>query len=236
MRHLTALVLAAALTGAAVPGANGQVLIGWVMGELLAGENFNLGFDIGMNLSTVTGLEGATRKRGTRFGVFADWRFSEHLHFGSGIVFLSPKGARDLAPIPLNDDQLDPLIADGIMTRNLNHFDVPLMLKYAPHREKGFRVGAGAQINFLSSANDRYDVVSSSGAQTVLENDIESTLNPVGMDLVFDLEYRIGQTGIAIGVQYAHGLTDMVKDDGTTSMNRLLSGSGRIALGGRQHD
>ena len=40
--------------------AEGQVVMGWIFSELLSTPTFNVGFDIGMNFSTLTGLENAT--------------------------------------------------------------------------------------------------------------------------------------------------------------------------------
>jgi hypothetical protein len=208
--------------------------MGMLFGELLSSDEFNIGFDIGMNFANVTELD-ATRKNGTRFGLFADWRFSNHLHFTGGFVAISSKGARDIDPgrLPLNDPDLNPLVEDGLVSRNLGHLDFPLVLKYAFKRNSGLRVGAGAQFNILTSANDRYSAVSSTGKSVIIERDIKSDLNTFDAGLVFDVEYRIGTSGIAIGVQYYHGLTDMDKSSQISSMNRVLSGSGRISLGGR---
>src|SRR6476619_3843267 len=60
--------------------AGAQVLIGMLFGGAVASENFNIGFEIGMNLSTVDGLNGASVSRGTLLGLYAAWRFSEHYH------------------------------------------------------------------------------------------------------------------------------------------------------------
>ena len=82
--------------------AQGQVLIGMLFGGALASENFNIGFEIGMNLSNVDGLNGASVSRGTLLGLYASWRFSEHYHLYTAILPLSAKGAKDADPIALH--------------------------------------------------------------------------------------------------------------------------------------
>jgi len=211
--------------------AHAQVLIGMLLGGSLASETFNIGFEIGMNLSTVEGLDGASRARGTLVGLFASWRFSEHYHLYTGIMPLSSKGAKDADPIPLNDPTLDPIIATGKMERDLGYFDIPIILQLAQRRDGGFRVGAGPQIGILLSAKDRYAGVTPQGTGVTIENDIESATQRFDAGVAFDAEYRFTGVPLAIGVRYYYGLTDTMKDSGSALHNHVLSGSGRISLG-----
>jgi hypothetical protein len=64
----------------------------------------------------------------------------------------------------------------------------------------------------------------------VTENDIEDSLERFDVGVAFDAEYRIKGIGLAIGVRYYHGLAKL-SSDGPSMYNRVLSGSGRIALG-----
>jgi hypothetical protein len=224
---VTAMLLALAIARPA----NAQVLIGMLFGGKLASENFNIGFEIGANLPTVDGLEGASRTTGVLLGLFASWRFSEQLHLYTGLLPLSNKGADDADPIPLNDAQLDTLIAGGRMDRKLDYLDIPVILQFAQSRNAGgFRVGVGPQVNILLSAHDRYESTSALGTPVVTENDIEDSLERFDVGVAFDAEYRIKGIGLAIGVRYYHGLTKL-SSDGPSMYNRVLSGSGRIALG-----
>jgi len=211
--------------------AQGQVLIGMLLGGPLASPNFNIGFEIGMNLSTVDGLDGASRTRGTLVGLFSSWRFSEHWHLYTAIMPLSDKGAKDADPIPLNDPTLDPLIATGKMERDLGYFDIPIILQLAQRRDGGFRIGAGPQIGILLSAKDRYAGVTPQGTSVTIENDIEKATQRFDAGIAFDAEYRITGIPLAIGVRYYYGLTDAMKGSGPALHNQVLSGSGRISLG-----
>ena len=86
----TAIIVALVATAVAKP-AQAQVLIGMLFGEKLASDNFNIGFEIGMNLSTVNDLDGASRSRGPLVGLFASWRFSEHYHLFTGCSRCPPR-------------------------------------------------------------------------------------------------------------------------------------------------
>ena len=233
--RLVAITVSTIVLGAACPSrAPAQVVLAMLFGDKLASDNFNIGLEIGMNLSTVSDLSGAAITRGTLFGLFGTWRFSEHYHLFTGVLPLSAKGAKDADPIPLNDPVLDPLIAEGGMERNLSYIDIPVLLQWAQHRDGGLRIGAGPQLGILLSANDRYAATTPQGTVVVVENDIEKSIERFDAGIAFDAEYRITGLGIGIGLRYYQGLTDVLRGAGPSLHNQVLSGSGRITLGGRK--
>jgi hypothetical protein len=217
--------------------AEGQVLLGWLMGEFLTTETFNVGFDIGMNFSTLTGLENAKRDRGALFGLFGEWRFHPNVHLQVGFIPISDKGAKDIDPIPFDDPELDPLVSGGTMIRDLSTLDFPILLQYATGPDKGLRIGAGPQFNIITGARDRYEGLTSEGSVVVIEEDLKETDRLKGFEagIAFDIEYQFTPT-LGIGVRYFHGLTDIDDTPGYTVRSRVLSGSGRIALGKRKSD
>ena len=230
MRRAVALVAAAGLAAGGPRPAASQVLVGMLAGGPLSSETFNIGFDIGMNFATLSGLGEATRMNGAMFGLFGDWRFSEHAQLTVGLIPISSRGATELSPQPLGDPVLDSLVSGGTMTRSLTTIDLPVILKYAPRRDTGPRLGVGPQIAFVVGATDRYTARSPGGTAVVVEQDIEGPLAGVDAGLAFDLEWRWPL--LAIGVRYYHGMTDLVPGDtGTPIRSRVLSGSGRIPLG-----
>ena len=233
--RLAVITVTATVISAACPSrAPAQVVLAMLFGDKLASDNFNIGLEIGMNLANVTDLSGAAFARGTLFGLFGSWRFSEHYHLFTGLIPLSAKGAKDADPIPLNDAALDPLIVGGKMERNLGYLDIPVLVQWAQHRDGGIRVGAGPQLGILLSANDRYAGTTPQGTSTVVENDIEQSIERFDGGVAFDAEYRIPGLGIGIGVRYYQGLTDILRGSGPSLHNQVLSGSGRITLGGRK--
>jgi len=229
-RRPAAVWLVAALLGAAVPPAASQVLVGMLAGGALSSEKFNIGFDIGVNFSTLTGMGDASRYSGPLFGLFADWRFSDKLHFTGGLIPLSYRGATELAPVLLGDPTLDSLTSGGTMSRTMTTIDVPLILKFAPRRDTGPRVGVGPQFSFVLGASDRYIAESPAGAGVIVEEDIGDQLTNIDAGIAFDLEWRWSL--LAIGVRYFYGMTDLVRDNpGDPVYSRVLAGSGRIPLG-----
>lgn len=225
-------VLAALTLAVAAGRAEAQVLLGYLAGDKLSSEQFNIGFDVGMNIGTLTGLGSASRTKPALFGLLADWRFSDHFHLGFGLLPISGRGAADVAPQPIGDPALDSLIAGGTMTRKLGTIDVPILLRYAPKKFTGIRVGIGPELGFVTSAHDRYTATGSAGTPVIVEQNIGSRIANVDAGIAFDVEWRFPM--LAIGARYYYGLTDLgLGTNGAKSYSRVIQGSGRIALGKR---
>lgn len=210
--------------------ARGQVLMGYLFGDKLASETFNMGFEVGMNFSSLEGLDGAERMNRTAFGLFGDWRFSETFHLGGAVLPFAGRGAEGLTPVPTGDPALDSQVAGGTMTRSLNYVEIPVLLKWAPKREEGFRVGAGPSFGILTGANDRYETITAGGTGYVVEQDIGGQLPGLDLGLSVDLEWRFKLLSIA--ARYTEGMTDMRQEGAPDAVHtRVLTGTGRIYLG-----
>ena len=229
-----ALIVTLCIAGSAVPAGAQGIVLGMLFGDKLASETFNIGFEIGANLATVSGLDGASRAPGPLIGLFGSWRFSEHYHLFTGVLPLSSKGATDAEPIALNDPQLDPLVSAGRMDRDLSYVDIPVIFQLAQRRDGGVRVGVGPQIGILLSAKDRYAGTTAQGTAAVIEQDIEDSTERFDAGVAVDAEYRFSGFPLAIGLRYYHGLADVTRGSGPATHNRVLSGSGRISLGAQK--
>ena len=224
-----AAALAALLLLAGAAPARAQVLVGALFGDKLASETFNLGFEVGLDFSTLDGLAGAERVKRPVFGLFADWRFSEHVHFTGAFLPIGGRGASNLRPVPTGDPALDGQAAGAPATRSLSTIEFPLRLHWAPKRDTGFRAGAGASLALIVGANDRYEIPSASGTY-VLERDLGDLVPGLDFGLAADVEWRFPM--LAIAVRYTHGLTDLRLPGETDAVHsRVLTGTGRIALG-----
>jgi hypothetical protein len=219
-----------ALTVLAATPARSQVLIGYLFGEKLASPTFNMGFEIGLNFNKLDGLEGAERLNRTVFGLFGDWRFSEHFHLGAAFLPAAGRGAKGATPLPTGDPEIDGQTAGGTMQRSLNYLEFPVLLKWAPKRETGFRVGVGPSFGIITGANDRYDAVTAAGTPYVLERDIGDQIPGFDFGLSVDVEWRFKMLSIA--GRYTHGLSDIAQTGASQAIHsRVLTGTGRIYLG-----
>lgn len=226
-RILTLAGLAATLLTAR---ADAQVLIGYLFGEKLSTPTFNMGFEIGLNFATLDGLDGAERVNRTVFGLFGDWRFSEHFHLLAGLLPLAGRGAQGIVPVPTGDPELDLQTADGTMERTMGYLEIPVLLNWAPKRETGFRVGAGPSFGIVTSATDRYDARTAADEPYVLERDISGEVPGFDLGVAVGAEWRFRMLSIA--VRYTHGLSDLRQEGAPAAVHtRTLTGTGRIYLG-----
>jgi hypothetical protein len=210
--------------------AHAQVLIGYLFGEKLATPTFNMGFEVGANFSNLDGFDDASRRNATVFGLFGDWRFSEHFHLAGAVLPFAARGAEELAPVVTGDPAFDSQTAGGTMTRTTSYVEIPVLLKWAPQREEGFRVGAGPSFGIVTGAHDRYEARTPAGTSYVIERDIGGQLPGLDFGLSFDVEWRLPMLSIA--ARYTHGLTDMGHDGAADPIySRVLTGTGRIYLG-----
>lgn len=210
--------------------ARAQVLLGYLFGEKLSSENFNMGFEVGANFSSLDGFADADRVNHPVFGLFGDWRFSEHFHLGGAILPLASRGADGLAPVATGDPAFDAQTAGSTMERSTSYVEIPLLLKWAPKRQQGFRAGAGPSLGIVTGATDRYSIVSPVGTPYVLERDVADKLPALDMGLSMEVEWRFKMLSIA--ARYTDGLTDMRLEGAPDAVHsRVLTGTGRIYLG-----
>jgi hypothetical protein len=207
-----------------------QVLIGYLFGEKLASPTFNMGFEVGINFATLNGMDGAERTTKTVFGLFADWRFSEHFHLTGAFLPFAGRGADGLEPVPTGDPAIDSQTQGGTMSRSMHLIEFPVLLKWAPKREEGFRIGAGPSFGLITGANDRYESRTAAGTSYTLENDIGDQIPGLDFGMSLDLEYRL--PFLSIAARYTHGLTDISQSGSSEAVHsRTLTGTGRIYLG-----
>lgn len=222
-------LMALLLTAVPTP-ASGQVLMGFLAGNLLSSKDFNIGFEIGMNFAQLDEISGAERMNQGVFGLFADWRFSDHFHLGGSVLPVSARGATGIDPVPTGDPSFDTQTANGTMERKLSYVDIPILLRWALKREEGLRIGVGPQVGFRTGATDRYEARTAGGTRFTAERDIEGKTAGVDAGISFDVEYRFKL--LSIGARYTHGLVDTDDSAGGGEVyNRVLTGTGRIYLG-----
>jgi len=215
---------------AATRPAQSQVLIGYLFGEKLASPTFNMGFEVGLNFATLDGLDGAERVNKTVFGLFADWRFSEHFHLGAALLPIAGRGAKDITPVLTGDPAIDVQTAGGTMERAFGYVELPVLVKWAPKRDDGFRLGVGPSFGFVTSAKDRYEATTPDGSDYVLERDIGDEVPGFDIGLSADVEWRFPI--LAIAARYTHGLSDLRQAGAAEAVHtRTLTGTGRIYLG-----
>lgn len=156
-----------------------------------ASAQVNFGIKGGLNLYTLGGdnNDAADIKAGFHLGVLGHIHMSPHFALQPEVVF-STQGAKSES----NDDKLD-----------LNYVNVPLMFQYM--FDNGFRLEAGPQLGFLTSAKFEGE-------------DVKDNLNDVDFGIGLGASYINPASGFGVDARYNHGLTNINENDVVDSFNR----------------
>ncbi len=232
MKTFTRVALLAVLVLAgAVQPARGQVLISLLLGDKVRSERFHLEFNVGANVADLTTIDDTKLKPGFMLGIGGEWNFA-------GDFFLQPElmpffftGAKNLPTGGLGiPPPLDTLVSDMSAERKQGYFAIPVLIKYGALGRQ-LHIGAGPQIGFLTSGNDKFKGVITN--QITVDEDIEEGLNSTDAGVVFNLSYKLQPSyGTGINLRYYLGLTDTIKDNpGDAVYNRVLSIFVSLAIG-----
>jgi Outer membrane protein beta-barrel domain len=195
---------------------NAQVLISLIFGDELNTGNIEFGLDGGLNWTQINGIENADYLMGWNLGFYFDIKLSDPWMINTGVVVKGNMGAEGIPVYSLNDPELDNLFVDGSVTRKLNYFSVPIMIKYK--FENNIYVKVGVQLGLMYNGYDTF--IKSVKEEDDLQHEvkIKDQYHPLDAGLAFGVGYRLmGGDGMNIGFQYYYGLIDVRIDDSTPS-------------------
>lgn len=209
-----------------------QVLISILLGDKLNSGKIEFGLDGGWSLSRLDGIDPSKAHSNYNLGFYFDFATKNPSWLVStGVRVKSTMGAEGIAVYSLNDPGLDQVFATGSITRKLNYFNVPLMMKYMfknhIYAQAGIQLGLKykAKDEFLNSVNDDDDLT--------YTLDIKKQYHPLDGGLCAGLGYRLVKgNGMNLGVQYYYGLVDVrVSDTSPDEFNRVLYVNVGIPIG-----
>ena len=200
-----------------------QVLISILLGDKLNSGKIEFGLDGGANWSTIKNLDGAKNLTGFNLGFYFDFKLKNpSWMLNTGVIVKSNMGADELPVYSLGDPDLDNAFSGGKISRKINYFNVPIMMKYTFSNHIYLKAGAqlglryNAVVEFKNSLNDEDDLK--------YKVDIKDQFHPIDAGLAFGAGYRLMKgNGMNIGLQYYFGLIDIKIDDSTPDQfNRVL--------------
>lgn len=196
---------------------NAQVLISLLFGNALNSDKIEFGLDGGLNWSNINGIDQADYLMGWNLGFYFDIKLSDLWMLNTGVVVKGNMGAENITVYSLNDPELDNLFSDGgTVTRKLNYFSVPVMIKYK--FENNIYVKAGVQLGLMYNGYDTF--IKSVNEEDDLQHEvnIKDQYHPLDAGLAFGIGYRLmGGNGMNIGFNCYYGLIDVRIDDSSPS-------------------
>lgn len=194
--------------------ASSQVLISLLLGDALNSEKIEFGLDGGVNFANIANLETSKSLNMFNLGFYFDIKIKNQLMLHTGVIVKSNQGADKLNTYSLDNPGLDEQFADGYVTRKLNYFSVPILLKY---RFAGrFHIEAGPMLALRTKGYDDF--------KNTLVNDDDLTYSLAIQDNYKRIDagimcgagiklYKKIPKSSQLGVRYYYGLVDPLLDN-----------------------
>jgi len=203
------------------PSLRSQVLISILLGDKLNSGKIEFGLDGGLSLASLTGIDESKVHSNYNLGFYFDFKLNNpSWMFNTGVRVKSTMGAENINVYNLNDPALDSAFSGGSITRKINYFDVPFMMKYS--FKNNIYAQAGIQLGLRYKATDVF-------VQKVKEEDdltyklgVKDDYHPLDGGLIAGIGYRLVKgNGMNLGIQYYYGLVDVrISDASADQFNR----------------
>jgi hypothetical protein len=200
-----------------------QVLISILLGDKLNSGKIEFGLDGGANWSTIKNIDGAKSLTGFNLGFYFDFKLKDpSWMLNTGVIVKSNMGADELPVYSLGDPDLDNAFSGGKISRKINYFNVPIMMKYTFHNH--IYLKAGTQLGLRYKAFDEFKNSINDEDDLKYKVDIKDQFHAIDAGLAFGAGYRLMKgNGMNIGLQYYLGLIDIRVDDSSPDQfNRTL--------------
>ena len=189
---------------------NSQVLIGLLFGEKLNKGPIEFGLDLVINRSQTTIDNGSEPNSRLGFGLYMDYKLNPNLILSGSLFFASPKGEKNFNEKDPLYNLTDSLLVGSKTLRELNYFELPIMLEYRAYERIG--LGVGAYVSYMSNAYDYYELSTDDGDITH-KRSVLSEMNRLDYGFMAGLHYHFkGNPGSQIQLVYEKGLADLLKD------------------------
>jgi hypothetical protein len=210
-------LLLAILLTATVKVSTAQVIIALLFGDKLNSGKLEFGLMVSPTLTNITNID-ANIRPGIDFGLYFNLKMNDRFYFHPEAIPKLAFGAKDIAPYPLGDANLDSLYVNGSVNRAVKAIGLPLLMRY---RIAGsFFVEAGPQIDLITNAKDIFKTKVNDN-ELSYENKTKDEYTRFDVGYVLGVAYKIipGSRGMTLGIRYNGGLTDIMKNESGSQMN-----------------
>ena len=212
--------------------ARNQVLISILLGDKLNTGKIEFGLEGGVNWSNMKNLAPSESLRSFNLGFYFDIKLKDsNWMLNTGVIVKSNMGADELPVYSLGNPDLDIVFAGGKVSRKINYFNVPVMMKYT-FKNHIFLKG-GIQLGLAYQAFDEFKNSINEEEDLKYKLEIKKQFHPLDGGLAIGAGYRLMKgNGMNIGVQYYYGLIDVRIDDlSPNQLNRSFYLTAGIPIG-----
>lgn len=198
---------------------NSQVLISLLLGDVLNSDKIEFGLDGGVNFSNIANLDPGKSLALFNLGFYFDIKFQEHLMLHTGVIVKSNQGADKLATYSLDNPNLDVVFSTGYITRKINNFSVPILLKY--RFATLFHVEAGPMLALRTRGYDEFKNTVYDTDDITYKLDIKDNYKRIDAGIMVGTGMKISKIpkSTQIGIRYYYGLVDPLKENSGKPQN-----------------
>ena len=132
-----------------------QILISLLLGDKLNTGKIEFGLEGGLTLSSLKNLQDAKTYPSFNLGFYFDFKLKNpSWMINTGVTVKSAMGAAELPVYNLGDQHLDSAFVGGSVTRRIDYFNVPVMIKYS--FKNHIYLKAGIQLGLRYNAHDKF--------------------------------------------------------------------------------
>lgn len=190
--------------------AHSQVLLSLIFGDKLNSPRLEFGLEGGVNFATISNTEGAEIGSNFNLGFYFDYKLKNpQWIFSTGVIVKSKMGANGLPVYSLNNEDLDAVFVGGFVDRDLEYFNVPLLMKY--EFQNHIYVKAGTMLGLLYKATDNFQNYVDD-QKIEYANNFRDETQRIDAGLAVGAGYRITKgNGMNIGMMYYNSFVPVMK-------------------------
>lgn len=189
--------------------ANSQVLISLLLGDVLNSDKIEFGLDGGINFGNIANLESGKSLAMFNLGFYFDIKLKGNLMLHTGVIVKSNQGTNKLNPYLLDNDSLNVIFTDGYITRKINNFSVPILIKY---RFAGrFHIEAGPMLALKTKGYDEFKNSIYEKDDATFKLDIKNNYKRIDAGIMVGAGIKLYKKipkSSQVGIRYYYGLVD----------------------------
>jgi hypothetical protein len=146
-------------------------------------------------------------------GFYFDIKLKNQWMVHTGVIVKSTQGADKLNTYPLGSEAMDTVFASGHVTRKINQFAVPIMIKY--RFADYFHLEAGPMLSLRTKGYDYFKNKVKEEDDVIYKVDIGDNYKRIDAGIMVGAGFKISKIpkSTQFGVRYYYSFIDPVKDN-----------------------
>ena len=195
----------------AVPATlNAQVLISLLFGDALNSEKIEFGLIGGMNRSYINDIDDSKGLNNFNLGFYFHINMKKSSYLSTGVLVKSNVGATGMATYSIGDEDFDAVFKDGILTKKISCFYVPIL--FHQRFNKRWYIEAGPRLGLIHRPKDIFDV-SEFGGDISYKRVVRDEYKYIDAGLLGGVGFKFKKTpkSVSAGINYYYGLVNVSK-------------------------